>query len=75
MNLEKKKIGIIGLGYVGLPLCVAFSKKFNTIGFDKNEQRIQDLKEGRDITNEVNFSDLKKIIKYLQKELTMDHQK
>ena len=60
MNLEKRKVGIIGLGYVGLPLCVAFAKKFNTIGFDKSGKRIQELKERIDITNEVNSSDLEK---------------
>ena len=38
-----KKIGIIGLGYVGLPLAVEFSNKFNTVGFDINEKRVSEL--------------------------------
>ncbi len=49
----KKKIAIIGLGYVGLPLAVAFSKKFEVIGFDINQKRIQDLKNGHDHTLEI----------------------
>jgi UDP-N-acetyl-D-galactosamine dehydrogenase len=51
--LIKKKIAIIGLGYVGLPLAVAFSKKFKVIGFDINHNRIQELKNGHDHTLEV----------------------
>jgi UDP-N-acetyl-D-galactosamine dehydrogenase len=49
----KKKIAIIGLGYVGLPLAVAFSKKFEVIGFDINQNRIQELKNGHDRTLEI----------------------
>jgi UDP-N-acetyl-D-glucosamine/UDP-N-acetyl-D-galactosamine dehydrogenase len=49
----KKKIAIIGLGYVGLPLAVAFSKKFEVIGFDINQNRIQELKNGHDHTLEI----------------------
>lgn len=49
----KKKIAIIGLGYVGLPLAVAFSKKFKVIGFDINHNRIQELKNGHDHTLEI----------------------
>lgn len=46
-------VGIIGLGYVGLPLAVAFSRLYKTIGFDINEQRITELKNGFDNTQEV----------------------
>ncbi len=49
----KKKIAIIGMGYVGLPLAVAFSKKFEVIGFDINQERIQELKNGHDHTLEI----------------------
>ncbi len=59
MKLQSTKIGIIGLGYVGLPLAIEFSKKFNVVGFDVNDVRIQDLKNGLDLTNEVDESDLK----------------
>jgi UDP-N-acetyl-D-galactosamine dehydrogenase len=49
----KNKIAIIGLGYVGLPLAVAFSKKFKVTGFDINQERIQELKNGHDHTLEI----------------------
>ena len=42
------KIAIIGLGYVGLPLAVEFGKKYQTIGFDVNQERIDELKIGFD---------------------------
>ena len=45
----EKKVVIIGLGYVGLPLAVEFGKKIETIGFDINEKRIQELKKFKDI--------------------------
>ena len=44
MILEDKKIAIIGLGYVGLPLAIEFGKKFRVLGFDINENRIKELK-------------------------------
>lgn len=50
---RKKPIAVVGLGYVGLPLAVAFSRKMNVIGFDVNAARIEELKEGRDHTREV----------------------
>ena len=40
MNLKKIKIAVIGLGYVGLPLAVEFSKKYNVLGFDIDTSRI-----------------------------------
>lgn len=49
----KNKIAIIGLGYVGLPLAIAFSKKFEVIGFDINQRRIKELKNGHDHTLEI----------------------
>ena len=52
-QLFNKRIAIIGLGYVGLPLAVAFGKKFKTVGFDINQQRISELKSGQDHTLEV----------------------
>lgn len=53
-----KTIGIIGLGYVGLPLAVEFGKKFPTVGFDINETRIKELKEGFDRTLEIDKENL-----------------
>lgn len=56
-NLEYK-IAIIGLGYVGLPLAVEFGKKYHVVGFDINNKRIQELKNGIDVTLEVESSEL-----------------
>jgi len=58
MNIHQQTIGIIGLGYVGLPMAVEFGKKFDTIGFDINTQRILDLKAGLDRTLEVSSEQL-----------------
>lgn len=53
-----KKIAIIGLGYVGLPLAVEFGKKRQVTGYDVNAERITELKSGKDMTGEVKESDL-----------------
>ena len=53
-----EKIGIIGLGYVGLPLAVEFGKITSVIGFDINETRIAELKKGIDKTLEVEKEEL-----------------
>lgn len=53
-----EKIGIIGLGYVGLPLAVEFGKVIDVIGFDINTERIEELKKGFDRTREVEAADL-----------------
>ena len=53
MNLKDKKICIIGLGYVGLPLAVAFAEKFKVIGYDTNKSRVQELEAGTDKTLEI----------------------
>ncbi len=58
MNLQHK-IAVIGLGYVGLPLAIEFGKKYQVLGFDINEKRIQDLLKGEDETNEVDPEALK----------------
>jgi len=54
----KYKIGVLGLGYVGLPLAVSFSKKFKTIGFDIKKSRIEQINKKIDITNELTYADL-----------------
>ena len=51
---------VIGLGYVGLPILINLSKKFNPVGYDINEQRIKDLKRGIDIFNEFKKEELKR---------------
>ena len=58
MHLKDIRLGIIGLGYVGLPLCVEFSREMPVIGFDINSERIKDLIQGIDVTNEVDANDL-----------------
>lgn len=58
MNLKDIKLAIIGLGYVGLPLAVEFGKKRFVIGFDINQNRINELKEGRDHTLETEPEEL-----------------
>lgn len=58
IELDKYKIGIVGLGYVGLPLAVEFGKKFETIGFDINLGRINELRSGNDSTLEVDSKGL-----------------
>ena len=63
--MKKKSLGIIGLGYVGLPLAVAFSKKYPTFGYDINNSRINDLKMGIDRTNEIESKSLKNSFKNL----------
>ena len=52
------KIGVVGLGYVGLPLAVEFGKKYPTIGFDINQQRITELQAGVDRTLETSHEEL-----------------
>lgn len=56
---KELNIGIIGLGYVGLPLAVEFGKKYQTLGFDINQERITELIAGYDITLEVSDEQLK----------------
>ena len=56
-NLENIKICIIGLGYVGLPLAIEFGKKYQTIGYDINQNRIDDLRSGLDKTLEIDKGD------------------
>ena len=57
-DLKDVKIAIIGLGYVGLPLAVEFGKKYQTLGFDINKARIDELKNGTDNTLEVSDEEL-----------------
>lgn len=56
--LENIKIGMIGLGYVGLPLAVEFGRKYPTLGFDINQARIDELRSGHDHTLEVSDEEL-----------------
>ena len=61
-----KKIAIIGLGYVGLPLAVEFGKIREVVGFDINQTRVEQLNTGVDVTNECSNDQLQaaKMLKY-----------
>jgi len=59
---KKDTIAIIGLGYVGLPLAVEFAKKYHVVGFDINENRIKELRQGVDKTLEVESNKLKQVL-------------
>lgn len=56
---KEKKISVIGLGYVGLPLALEFAKQFSVIGFDINEERIEMMKRGEDPSKELEASAFK----------------
>ena len=60
--LQEVKIAVIGLGYVGLPLAVEFSKKYPVIGFDINQNRVGELLSGHDTTLEVSDADLSSVL-------------
>ena len=55
----KLKIGIVGLGYVGLPLAIELAKKYNVIGYDKFNERIKNLKKNLDTNNEISQKEIK----------------
>ena len=57
---KKEKLSLIGLGYVGMPIAVAFSKKINVIGFDTNEKKISLYQNGIDPTKEIGDEEIKK---------------
>lgn len=56
--MDKARIAIIGLGYVGLPLAIEFAKKYKVLGFDINNNRIQELSSGEDQTQEADLTQL-----------------
>jgi UDP-N-acetyl-D-galactosamine dehydrogenase len=60
--VRKYKIAIIGLGYVGLPLALEFAKKYSVLGFDINQDRIDELSSGEDRTKEADIAFLRKLL-------------
>ena len=65
INNKKVTIGVIGLGYVGLPLVFLYlKKKFNVIGFDKDTQKLKDLKKGKSYLSHISNQYLKKALKW-----------
>ncbi len=61
-SIENKKIAVIGLGYVGLPLAVEFAKKYKVVGLDIHQQRVEELRRGHDGTLEVDDKNLLSVI-------------
>ena len=59
MNLENRKIAVIGLGYVGLPLAIEYGKKYRVIGFDIYQARVEELERGEDHTLEADLVGMK----------------
>ncbi|MEO8000441.1 MAG: nucleotide sugar dehydrogenase [Arenimonas sp.] len=59
-SVENSRIGILGLGYVGLPLAVEFGKQFDTVGFDVNPDRVSALRDGRDGTHEMTADEIRR---------------
>jgi UDP-N-acetyl-D-galactosamine dehydrogenase len=57
--MQNERIAVIGLGYVGLPLAVALARKFDTVGFDVSERRVDELGQGKDSTNEISAEELR----------------
>ena len=57
--MKQRTVAVVGLGYVGLPIAVAFGKQARTVGFDINEAKIRELQKGFDRTGEVSEADLK----------------
>ena len=56
VEIREIKIGVIGLGYVGLPLVIEFSKKYPTLGFDSNAHRVNELRNGIDHNHEIELN-------------------
>lgn len=61
-TIHNTRIAVIGLGYVGLPLAVEFAKQYSVVGFDINEARVNELKQGHDHTLEIDDGLLKSVI-------------
>ena len=62
MDINNCRIAVIGLGYVGLPLMVEFAKKYTTLGFDINNARIDQLREGTDLMKDLSKSELQEAV-------------
>jgi UDP-N-acetyl-D-galactosamine dehydrogenase len=69
MMEAEEKIGLVGLGYVGMPLAMAFAEKYDVIGFDAHQRRVDDLNAGVDVTGEFSADELRNA-----KRLTITHE-
>ena len=61
--MKNKKIAVVGLGYVGLPLARLFATKYSVVGFDINKKRVEELRQGKDTTLEVENDVLQSVLK------------
>ena len=61
-TVKKSRLAVIGLGYVGLPLAIEFGKKRSVIGFDINEKRVDELKNGLDSCLEISNEEFKQAL-------------
>lgn len=61
-KVDNAKIAVIGLGYVGLPLAIEFAKKYDVLGFDIKVERVNELSQGKDRTQEANLEDLSNVM-------------
>ena len=68
--MNKMKISIVGLGYVGLPLALSLGKHYKIIGYDLNKKRIDQLKEHNDVNNDLNKTDFKLAKKIQEKKVS-----
>ena len=64
LGVRNFKVGVVGVGYVGLPLAVEFGKHFDTVGFDIKADRVAELNRGKDSTLEVTRAELKAATKF-----------
>ena len=58
----ERKIAVVGLGYVGLPLAIEFGKKYRTLGFDINAARVAELERGEDHTLEADLKGMQEAV-------------
>ena len=72
LELENTRIAVIGLGYVGLPLALAYSQHYPTIGYDLNAKRVSELQNGNDQTGEADPQELKQAVQQHHLTLTTD---
>ena len=64
--MRKIKIGVVGLGYVGLPVSIIFSKKYEVVGYDINKSRVEELNKFDDKTLEIEKKELEKVLENLK---------
>ena len=62
VQMEKIRLAVIGLGYVGLPLARLFATRYPVVGFDVKQERIEALQAGRDVTQEVSDEQLQSVL-------------